>query len=109
MPRHDVTLLGRSYSLSCDEGQEPRLEALAGYVDSKLRKLQAAMAGANENRLLVLACLMLADELFDARAQTAEAERRVLAQENQEEEIIVAAIGHLQGRIENLAKRLATA
>jgi len=64
-----VTLNGRSYRLSCGEGEEKRLLALADHVRGKLNMLVKQFGQAGDDRLLLMAALIIADELWDARAR----------------------------------------
>lgn len=66
--RVDIQLMGRPYTVACEAGEEQRLESLAGYVDSKLRALAGSISSATQERLFMLACLMLADEVFDLKS-----------------------------------------
>jgi cell division protein ZapA len=63
-----VTLNGRAYRLGCGDGEEERLIALADHVRSKLDTLVAQFGQAGNDRLLLMAALLIADELWDARA-----------------------------------------
>jgi cell division protein ZapA len=67
----DIQLLGRGYAVACEAGEEKRLETLAGYVDSKLRTLAGSLSSATQERLFMLTCLMLADEVFDLKSAKA--------------------------------------
>lgn len=64
-----VTLLDREYSVSCGSGEEPRLQEIATVVDKMLREIAAGNSGISEQRLFMLACLMLADDVLDLRTQ----------------------------------------
>lgn len=64
-----VTLNRRTYRLQCGDGDEPRLLALSAHVRSKLEALIAEFGQVGDDRLLMLAALQIADELWDARAQ----------------------------------------
>jgi cell division protein ZapA len=65
-----IQLNGRIYRFVCGDGDEPRITALADYIRSKLNQLGQETTRAGDDRMLVMAALMLADELFDARAAT---------------------------------------
>lgn len=65
-----VTLNGRSYRLSCGDGEEERLLALADHVRAKLDALVAQFGQAGNDRLMLMAALLIADELWDARTMT---------------------------------------
>lgn len=60
----------RSYRLSCGEGEEARLEVLSDYINGKMRELSEQHGQIGEERLIVMAMLLITDELFDARDGT---------------------------------------
>jgi cell division protein ZapA len=106
-----VPVNGRSFAITCDDGQEPRIRRLAQYVDAKVAEFVGNIGQVGEARLLLLAAVVIADELSDAndalqqerdRAQTADAERVAAAD---------AAANGIQGmvkRVEAIAERLET-
>jgi cell division protein ZapA len=61
-----VPVNGRSYTVSCDDGQEGRIRRLAQYVDAKVGEFVGTVGQVGEARLLLLAALVIADELSDA-------------------------------------------
>ena len=65
----DVNLLihGRTYGVGCDDGQEKRVRELGQYIDKRVREIAGAGGTSTEAHLLVLSCLVMADELFEAR------------------------------------------
>ena len=64
-----VTLNGRTYRLRCGDGDEPRLLQLAGYLEQRIEALAAEFGQVGDERLLLMAALLIADELWDAREQ----------------------------------------
>jgi cell division protein ZapA len=70
-----VTLNGRSYRLRCGDGDEARLRSLAADVQSRIEALASEFGQVGDERLLVMAALLIADELWDARAQLGERAR----------------------------------
>jgi cell division protein ZapA len=56
------------YKLGCEDGQEERLGALANHVSAKIDGLSEEFGQIDEPRLFLMCALMIADELFDARA-----------------------------------------
>jgi cell division protein ZapA len=68
MGQVSVTLNDRVYRLVCDDGEEDRLVELATYVKAKVAHLTAELGHAGDERLMLMAALMIADELWDARA-----------------------------------------
>ena len=107
----DLSILGRAFPVQCEPGEEARVEALAGYVDGRLRQLAAAQTSATETRLLLLGCLLLADEIFELkgrgeqRADTRAPARKPDTNET-DQALLVAAVAHLQERLEGLVQRL---
>ncbi len=63
-----LTIAGRSYAVSCRDGEEPHLRALAERVDQKAGQAKSAVGDTSEPRLLLLSALLLADALNDAEA-----------------------------------------
>ena len=68
MSQIDVTVNGRSYSIACDDGQEDHLRDLAAYVDKRVQELVATLGQVGDLKLLVMASLLIADELSEAFA-----------------------------------------
>ena len=60
---------GRGYEMACDDGQEEHLRKLGEYVDEKVQGLVESAGQAGEKRVLVMASLLIADELFEAYRQ----------------------------------------
>ena len=66
MAQVSVPVNGRSYAITCDDGQETRIRRLAQYVDAKVAEFVGSVGQVGEARLLLLAALVIADELSDA-------------------------------------------
>ena len=108
MAEVSVVIHGKPYGISCDDGQERRVQELAKYVDARLREIASAGAASNESHLLVLTALVLTDEIFDARQSkpVPATERYQDRLSEDDEEMIVEAINHLAARIDSVAERL---
>ncbi len=91
-----VTLHGREYIVACDAGEERKLVELVKLVDSKLNEVAGNSTNASETRLFMLTCLLLADELIETR-KLATTGRKA------DEDLLVAAVNHLQGRVASIA------
>ncbi len=110
MAQVDIVINGRIYGVACDTGQEPRVRELAEMVDSRVRELTGPGAPqVSEAHILVLAGLMLADELIEVRAEFAERESAAAADPEDDQELLVAAVDHLTERIGVIANRLGRA
>jgi cell division protein ZapA len=68
-----VTINGRTYRFACGDGQESRVGELSAYIQGKLDALGYDLGRIGDERLLVMAALLIADELFEARAEQAAA------------------------------------
>jgi cell division protein ZapA len=106
MPEIHLTVNGRSYPVSCQDGEETRIKELAQYVDRKTAEFVAKLGQIGEARLLVLAALVITDELADAHA----ALRRKSAADGNGVDTAALAQGleELAKRIETIAVRLET-
>jgi cell division protein ZapA len=66
-----VTINGRTYTLRCTDGEEARLIELAGYVkdraDALAEEFRSDTGLITDDRLLLLAAILIADELWEAR------------------------------------------
>lgn len=67
MGKVNVAIGGRSYPLSCGDGEEAHLASLAAHLQTKAEGLTAALGVMSEPRLLLMAGLQVADELFTVR------------------------------------------
>jgi cell division protein ZapA len=120
MAQVNLTIHGKPYAIACDEGQERRVQEIGSLVDTRVREIAAAGAGTTEPHLLVLASLVMMDEIWELREtvnnmsqqaqlqakpsrDTAPQAETVTSEEEQE---ILAAIDHLAARIDSVAERL---
>ena len=98
-----LTISGQNYPIWCDDGQEQRVQELAAYINGKLEDIKASGAANTDNHLLVLTSLILADEVFDARAG-AGAEGTKLSQD--EEQLVANTLSSIASRIQIVADKL---
>lgn len=69
MPLVNVMVNSRSYTIACDEGEEDHLRELAAHVDGKVRELLSSVGQVGDQRLLLMAALLIADEHHEVSAQ----------------------------------------
>jgi cell division protein ZapA len=96
-----VPVNGRSFTITCDDGQEPRIRRLAQYVDTKVAEFVSSIGQVGEARLLLLAALVIADELSDARDEFQQ-------ERNRAADATVNGIQGMTKRVEAIAERLET-
>jgi cell division protein ZapA len=77
MPLVEVVVNGREYQVACDVGQEDRLRELAQSFDKRVQVLASSVGQVGDARLLLMAGLVLSDELSGAMAKSAEREREI--------------------------------
>jgi cell division protein ZapA len=106
MPQVTVTVNGHPYAVQCDPGEEHRIRELARVLESKIAPFNQQQVRAGEARLLVLAALVLADELSEAN----DAVRRLSARGAAaiDDPALAEGIDRLARRIEEVADRLET-
>lgn len=115
MPLVNVTVNDRTYSITCDEGEEEHLRELAAHVDSKVKELTESIGQAGQQRLILMAALVIADSQFESlallekRAQEFAAlteNREKLARRVTElEERAVAALDSAAKRLDDVSAR----
>ena len=64
-----VRINGFSYIVGCEDGQEDHLQAMAAQVDNRIDSIKALGGSSGEVRLLLLAALLMADEIHDMRIE----------------------------------------
>lgn len=107
MAQVDILVNDRLYKVTCEDGQEERLERLAAHLDRHVQDLVRELGQIGDTRLLLLAALTVCDDLFEARAQ-------IEATENSGEALDPATVGGATRvidaaakRVESMAKKLA--
>ncbi len=65
MAQITITINSRDYAVACDDGQERYMLQLARILDEKARQLTSGGAQINENMLLAMVGLLVADELTE--------------------------------------------
>jgi cell division protein ZapA len=116
MAQVSVTINGRVYRMACDDGQEDHLTRLARELDARIARLRDSFGEIGDTRLTVMAALMVADELAEAKRSVKSVEqeiesfkeaRAVLGDRFEANERAVAdAIENAAERIEQLAHSL---
>jgi cell division protein ZapA len=102
----NLTINSRPFTVTCDDGQEGRIRRLGQYVDAKVAEFVGNIGQVGEARLLLLAALVIADELADAnealrleRSGTREADATAAG---------ASSINGIAQRVEAIAARLET-
>lgn len=65
MAQVTLRINGYAYPVGCEDGQEEHLQAMAAQVEDRIVRIKKMAGQSGESRLLVLAALLMADELHD--------------------------------------------
>ena len=103
MAQVDVSVNGQSYRIACEDGQEDRLVDLAAMVDEKVLGLVNQIGQVGSNRLLVMAALIIADELVDLKNEAGSLQEQ---KDNTNQQDTVLALQEITKRIENIADQV---
>ena len=98
MAQVSVTIDGRRYRVACNEGEEARLESLAGMIDDKIGELRTSFGEIGDQRLVVMAALTIADNLAEARDEAVAERKRTEAAQ--------ARVGDIASNLDALGSRL---
>ena len=109
MAQVSVSINGRGYQISCDAGQEEHLQRLAEFVDKKVSELVSGMGQVGDSRLLVMAALLIADELAESYGKLRDVEGDGALAEEAEKlaDSLATSIDALALRLETVAEKLA--
>ena len=77
MSQVTLEINGRSYTVACDDGEEEHLSELAEYVNKHVTNLAGSIGQVGDSRLLLMASLMVSDELAEALQKIGELEDTV--------------------------------
>ena len=82
----EVSLLGRTYRVSCDDGERESLMQAVAYLDGKMNEIRKAGKVMGAERIAVMAALNVAHELLGVRLgsdfDVGQAKRRISALES---------------------------
>lgn len=66
MGQVQIRINGRSYEIACDDGEEDHVAELGRFIDKRVGDLAQRLGQVGDSRLLVMAALVIADELSEA-------------------------------------------
>jgi cell division protein ZapA len=111
-----VTINGRQYRMACEDGEEDHLSHLASGLNERVDQLRGSFGEIGDNRLIVMAALMVADELSEAKQRIGRLEEemaglrdaRVAAagRSQSTQAAVAAALNAAAERIERVTKGL---
>ncbi len=102
-----VVINGRTYDLTCNDGQEKHLQDLASEIGRRVDELVKTVGQAGEARLLLMVSLLLADELNDSNGELDRIQRGGSGIAN--EDAVAGSIEKLAKQIQDIAAKLEAA
>lgn len=99
MPTVTIALNGRNYDIACGEGEESRVQELAGELRRRMEGLAKNAGPVHENLLFALTGILLADEI-DQKS------RQIVQLKNQQEDLVQRREVALADTIERLAVKI---
>lgn len=114
-----VSINDRSYTVACGDGEEGHVRELASYINKHVTSLAQEVGQVGDARLLLMAGLLIADELSDALQKTKLMEQEMeslsgtrasaLERTREAEDSLAEVLDSASRRIEDLAKRIEAA
>jgi cell division protein ZapA len=105
----EVSVNGRRHLVQCGQGEEARVRHLASYVDRRVSDLARGQTQVGDARLLLMASLLVADELSDALEEVKRLRAALEGRGSGFEEQAVAAVEAVAQEIESIAAQLESA
>jgi len=120
MPVVNLLINDHAYPIACDEGEEARLRELGDYIDKRVQALaQSVGTSVGDTRLILMAGLLVADELSEALGRLEEREKELAALRDvhssaeaslrDTEDALAEALESAAQQIEDIASRIAPA
>ena len=108
MGQVNLTVNGHPFAVTCEDGQEGRIRRLGQYIDGKVAEFVGSIGQVGEARLLLLAALVIADELADANEALQLERNGTRAAEAATADAAASGIRGIAQRVEAIAARLET-
>ena len=67
MAQVTVRINGYAYTVGCQDGEEEHLQAMAAEVERRIESIKVAAGPSGEARMLVMASLLMADDLYELK------------------------------------------
>ena len=65
MAQVTVRINGYAYTVGCQDGEEQHLQLMAEQVERRIDSIKAVAGQSGESRMLVMAALLMADDLYE--------------------------------------------
>ena len=78
MAQVKVVVNGRTFRMGCRDGEEARVQSLAAEIDGNVQRIKGGSKAIQDERLFLMASLMMADQLWEAREEIQRLQRMAL-------------------------------
>jgi cell division protein ZapA len=75
MAQVKVVVNGRSFRMGCRDGEEGRVKELAAEIETQIQRLRNGNKAVQDDRMFLMAAIVMADQLWDAREEIARLQR----------------------------------
>ena len=116
MAQVNLTVNGRIYRMACEDGEEEHVNQLGERFDEAIKELRGVLGEIGDQRLMVMAGILMTDRLGDAEARLKRAEQDVQSLKDSRADTAMRIDGLEQNfaeglnraaiRIERIAERL---
>ena len=116
MAQVNLTVNGRVYRMACEDGEEEHVAQLGARFDAAVDELRGALGEIRDQRLMVMAGILMTDRLNDAERRLKRAEQEVRDLKDSRtnsamridglEERFAESLENAAVRIERIAQRL---
>jgi cell division protein ZapA len=116
MAQVNLTVNGRIYRMACEDGEEEHVEELGRRFNAAVDELRGALGEIGDQRLMVMAGILMTDRLNDAERRLALADEAVKTQRDSRadtamrlearEQDFAESLRQAAERIERIAERL---
>lgn len=117
MAQVTITIDGKQYRMACDEGQEEHLMEMGQRFDRYVAYLKGSFGEIGDQRLTIMAAIMVMDELSELQRRVKGMESEVgtlrktrdeaLVKADKNDSALTGALTSLAQRMETLAEKLA--
>jgi cell division protein ZapA len=106
MAQVTIRINGYAYTVGCQDGEEQHLAAMAAEVERRIESIKNAAGQSGEARMLVMAALLMADDLYEMEAALKQAQKQAdAAAKAAAQAAQTAGDPKLERRLSRLAKR----
>lgn len=102
MGRVTLEINGKPYVVGCEDGGEGHVLALAARIDEKVREIAPDAGAPGEARMILMAALMIADQLSEVEAAIQAAQARTTEFEDSLDRLAAKAVAALEAAADRL-------